>query len=147
MVAKFADDDLYNQTRSGNAACNRTSGWRWARHAVFAEATRYEELKSALEKRLITDNWRQKLPEIEILFFLKHHQNQIETNWSGNFKRLKRIIDYGELLEYEEMMHVLTLKSELEFCKKHINEECLVYLELLDQGLKETIENNQKVQA
>lgn len=119
----------------------------YSRGYPFEVATRYEELNSASQNELISDEWRQKLPEIEILCFLNHHRIEIETSWHDVFERLKRIIDYGGLLEYEEMMHVLTLRSELEFCKKHIKEEFQDQLDLLNQGLEETIKNNQKIQS
>ncbi len=113
----------------------------------FDVATIYEELNSASQAGLLENAWRKKLPECQIQMFLDVRRNEIESKWNQKYEQLRRILDYGGILEYEEMMLVLSLRSGLELCKNYLSFEISEKLRVLDRGLKETIENNLSVQA
>ena len=121
--------------------------YAYSRGHSFDVATIYEELNSASQAKLLDNSWRNKLPEPKIQQFLDFHRNAIETNWNQKYEQLRRIIDYGGFLEYEEMMLVLSLRSDLELCNKYLSSEYCKKLRVLDQDLKESIENNVSVHA
>lgn len=124
-------------------ACNHA----FSRAYSFDVAARYGELTAASQAGLISDEWREAVPDLDVQSFLDRHRPEIDTEWRKEFDRLKRIIDFGGSLGYEEMMQVLTLRSELEFCKHFVTEECLERLRSFDKEFPHAIARNRQVQG
>lgn len=114
---------------------------------VMAVAARYGELEEYAREGLITDIWRDSLPESSIHIFFKKHQLEGENEWQRQYAQLKRIVDYGGILIYEEMMVVLSLRSDLEFGKYYAGEGGMKQLLSVDQDLRQSIADNKKVQS
>ena len=124
-------------------ACKRAFSRRYS----FEVAARYGELNDATSAGLVSNQWNETIPEHDIQSFLEGHRAQVETAWSKEFNRLKRIISFGGSLEYEEMMQVLTLRSELEFCRQYVSEACFRRLIGLDQDLRHSIAGSISAQS
>jgi hypothetical protein len=113
---------------------------------AFDLAARYGEFMIAIKEGLINNNWKSKISISDIESSIEKQKIEIVSEWKNELKKIRQIIDYGGKLEFEEMMQVLTIRSELEFIYE-ILEITGSDLENLDNPLTEVLKSNQKIHS
>lgn len=94
------------------------------------------------EDGLIKRNWRSRIKVDEMISFIKSATDKVEEEWAREYRQLKRITDYGGGMEYEEMILILSLRSDLESGLRFVSEKKLEILETLDEDLRAVLELN-----
>jgi hypothetical protein len=111
----------------------------------FDVCARLGELLAATSAGLCNDTWRTVLPP-ETVAYIERREQEIQEVWRANLSRLDRVLSYGPGLDYEEMLLVLTLRSDLEFvaaCRPGVREHSP--LREVDGMLRERIQSNRRV--
>lgn len=119
-------------------ACKRS----FARGDCFEVASRYNELLDGHHLGLISNQWKSDLEGLPIQIFLSNNLEAIKQEWIWTFEQLARIIRSGQRVCYEEMMQILTLRSELEWCKKYVGEDDRTRLNVIDEDLLSFLRSN-----
>jgi hypothetical protein len=101
-------------------------------------------LMEAEEQGLIKRNWRSKLDVNAIESFIKRNQSDVEHEWQREFRQLKRITDYGGYMEYEEMILILSLRSDLESGLRFVEKKSNHLLANLDEDLRAVLKLNRE---
>lgn len=112
---------------------------------AFPLAVSLSTLISLEEEELIKKNWRSQLEAEKMLTFVEINQEKIAQRWQDKYQQLKRITDYGGNMEYEEMILILTLRSDLESSIRFIVDKPTKLLAELDEDLREVLKINQDV--
>lgn len=99
-------------------------------------------LMQAEEEELIKRNWRQQLDVDALTAFLKDSQAEVEKEWQREYNQLKRITDYGGTMIYEEMMLILSLRSDLESGLRFIATKPTKLLADLDEDFRDVLKIN-----
>ncbi|MEW6734350.1 MAG: hypothetical protein AB1489_23695 [Acidobacteriota bacterium] len=119
-------------------SCKEALTNRWA----LSCANYFAELLEAEENKIISSTWRKEIDVDELNLFISSNLITISKEWQEDFRRLKRIIDYGGKLEFEETLRILMLRSKLELTLRFVGNE---YRELLmqnDETFRESIKEN-----
>lgn len=130
--------NLNNRLKIAIDECNLAFRKNW----VFTCAARFSELVSAEERGLITAAWRKEVDVEKIKLAVEANRSEIEKEWLEDFRRLKRVVDVGGKHLFEEVMNILTLRSELEFTLGFVGEEQARLLAQFEEAFKENINEN-----
>ncbi len=99
-------------------------------------------LMQAEEENLIKRSWRSQLDVDAMISFIINNQAKIKQEWDSEYKRLKQILDYGGGMEYEEMMIILSRRSNIESELKFTDETPIKLLANLDEDLRDVLKIN-----
>ena len=100
-------------------------------------------LEAEEDKGLIKRSWRSRLSVDEMIDFIKSNTNKVENEWQREYKQLKKIVDYGGRMGYEEMMLILSLRSDLENGLRFVNEKQKELVNI-DENLRDVLELNRE---
>ena len=110
-----------------------------------ALATGFAELECAERHGIVDTGWRQELPVDEIREVIQRSHSEICRRWQQSYEQLKRILDYGGSLIFEEMVLVLSLRDELELTRTYVSDPT-EKLGAIDILLRSGLHENREVQ-
>ncbi|MEW6737354.1 MAG: hypothetical protein AB1489_39090 [Acidobacteriota bacterium] len=118
--------------------CKKAFTNRWA----LSCAIHFAELLEAEEDKIISTAWRKEMDVDKLNLFISSNLTTISKEWQEDFRRLKRIIDYGGKFEFEETLLVLMLRSELELALRFLGSEHRELLMQMDETFIESLKEN-----
>lgn len=107
-------------------------------------AMNFSTILEAESESIIKKSWRKKINVDEVIALVKKHPQEVEKQWQEDYKQLKKIVDYGGAMEYEEMMLILGLRSDLESGLLFVEKKPEEILSHVDENLRAVLELNRQ---
>jgi|GEM_PF-4690075 len=102
----------------------------------------FGDLLEAEEAHIINAEWRQHIDVMHVENIVLMNSDWIAQRWDKQFRQLRRILEYGGHLLYEEAMLVLSLRSGLQSVARFLPTACATKLKEVDAYLAESLEQN-----